>query len=264
MLIEREIHGSRMLLDSEDTGLSADLLKDGTREWGCPGIVQSLLKPGMTCVDIGANLGLYALMECKIVGPKGRVHAIEPVKKSMDIFTQSLMLNKYSNCTVHVFAVGNKDGLNHFLIRPQSNLCRMRWTQARPVGGDIVEVPELTLDTFCYKHKVKKIDFLRYDIESYEIEMIEGAQRTLENMPVGSWMFGEWHTIHFDDPTGNFQDALHNVIEHGFIPRKVVWLLDENGEDRAEGAENIPPEKFAYTLCHDYPKSAPRIFFEKV
>jgi FkbM family methyltransferase len=263
MLVEREIYGSRMLLDSEDTGLSADLQKDGKREWNCPEITASILKPGMTCIDIGCNLGMYALLECRLVGPEGFVYAIEPVKKSCDIFAQSLKLNGYENCSVHVQAIGNYDRVNHFLIRPQSNLCRMRHTQARPVGGDIVEVKEQTLDSFVKEHRVGKIDFLRYDIESYEIELVQGAQKTLEQMEPGSWMFGEWHIIHFEDPTTP-QAALQNVIDHGFEPRHVIWLLDENGKDHPGLERWVKPKDFAEILCRDFPKSAPRIFFEKV
>jgi len=263
MLVEREIFGSRMLLDTDDSGLSADLWRDGTREWNCPEITASILKPGWTCLDIGANLGMYALMECKIVGDTGHVHAIEPVRASTDILRQSLALNGYENCTIHVTAVGNKDGRNHFLIRPQSNLCRMRWTQARPVGGDIVEVPEITLDTFCGIHSIERIDFLRYDIESYEIELVEGAQKTLESMKPGSWMFGEWHIIHFPIPTTP-QDALQDVVDHGFHPVHVIWLLDEDGKEHPGALDNVPDKDFAKVLCRDFPKSAPRIFFEKV
>ena len=81
-------------------------------------------------------------------------------------------------------------------------------------------------------------------------------------MKPGSWMFGEWHIIHFEDPETP-RDALANVVEHGFIPRKVVWLLDEDGVNRQDEAAKIPPKDFAKVLCRDYPQSAPRIFFEK-
>jgi FkbM family methyltransferase len=263
MLVERYIYGSRMLLDMEDTGLSADLWKDGKREWNCPEITKSILRKGWTCLDIGCNLGMYALLECKTIGPSGFVHAIEPVKKSCDIFLKSLLLNGYTNCAIHTQAIGNKDRMNQFLIRPQSNLCRMRYTQARPVGGDIVEVPEQTLDSFVEEHGIGRIDFLRYDIESYEIELVEGAQKTLAGMKPGAWMFGEWHTIHFEDPTGTFQDALQNVVDHGFEPRHVIHLLDEKGRDHPGMEKRIAPKDFARILCHDFPKSAPRIFFEK-
>ena len=64
MLLEREVFGSKMLLDTEDSGLSAELWRDGTREWECPEIVANILERGWTCLDIGCNLGMYALLEC--------------------------------------------------------------------------------------------------------------------------------------------------------------------------------------------------------
>src|SRR6185436_6075060 len=36
------------------------------------------LRPGMTFVDVGANVGYFTLLAASRVGPSGRVHAIEP------------------------------------------------------------------------------------------------------------------------------------------------------------------------------------------
>lgn len=255
MLVEKVIYGSKMLLDTDDPGLSADLWRTGTREWDCPDVVHQVVTEGMTCVEAGSNIGYYALMEAKLVRDFGKVYAIEPVAKSLDILEQSAKLNGYVNISTHLCAIGNSEGVVRFNIRPQSNLCRMETTRARPVGGHTIEVPLMTLDAFVAEQEIERIDFLRYDIESAEVELVEGAQQTLADMPKGSYMFGEWHTCHFEDPVKDMQPALQNVLDHGFVPRRCIPVAP---------LEKVKVKDFAREVCTTYKKAAPRIFFEKV
>lgn len=264
MLVEKEIYGSRMLLDMEDSGLSADLWRDGTREWNCPEIMLSILKPGMVCIEAGACLGFYALMEARA---GCRVYAIEPNPNNVEILRQSIKLNRYDNISVHPLAIGNKNGSNAFLIEHRSNLGRILKTKARDIPPvaivDTVTVLEETLDTFVMEQEIDQVDLLRFDIESYEVALIEGAQKTLAEMPVGSWMFGEFHTIHFEDPVRDLQPTIQSIIDHGFVPRHVVHMLDASAHP-VDGIENMDPADFARACCEDFPQSAPRVFLEKV
>ncbi len=263
MLVTKDIYGSKMLLDTEDPGLSADLWRDGTREWNCPQLMQSILKEGMVCIEAGACLGFYALMEAKA---GARVYAIEPNPNNFQILNMAVEMNGYDNITTHNIALGNKDGYNTFMLEHRSNLGRMLRTQARDIPEraitGVVKVKEQTLDSFVEEQGIERVDLLRFDIESYEVELIEGAQKTLEEMPVGSWMFGEFHTIHFEDPEP-LRPAIQSIIAHGFVPRHVVHMLDASGVP-VPGIENMDPQDFARACVEDYPKSAPRVFLEKV
>src|SRR6478672_526696 len=40
--------------------------------------IRAFLKPGMNVIDIGANIGEYSLFLADLVGPRGRVIAVEP------------------------------------------------------------------------------------------------------------------------------------------------------------------------------------------
>ncbi len=265
MLVEKEIYGSRMLLDTEDPGLSADLWRDGTREWNCPEIMLSILKPGMVCIEAGCCLGFYGLMEARA---GCRVYAIEPNPNNASILRQSVALNGYDNMTVHEMALGNRNGTNAFLIEHRSNLGRFIKTKARDIPEvaitDTVQVWEEKLDTFVMEQEIDRVDLLRFDAESAETFLVEGGQRCLaETMPVGSWIFGEFHTIHFEDPVTDLQPTIQNIIDHGFVPRYVVHMLDASGHP-VDVMQSMDPADFARACCEDYPKSAPRVFLEKV
>src|SRR5437868_2236775 len=63
------VGGHRMSILTGDKGLSIELAVYGTHEPRASELVASCLRPGMTVVDIGANIGYYALIEARRVGP---------------------------------------------------------------------------------------------------------------------------------------------------------------------------------------------------
>lgn len=256
MYVTKSIHGSIMYLDTDDPGLSADLWRDGTREWNCPELVAKIVRPGWKCIDIGANLGLYALLEAKLAGPEGMVFAVEPAPKSVELLRMSAKANEYKNLEIYECAIGDYNGVNRFLLRKYSNLCRMEKTRARDVEpAPVIDVPQYTLDEFCEIRKTGPINFLRFDVESYEVELIEGAQRTLAEMPVGSWIFGEFHACHFDDPVRDLMPAIQSVLNRGFVQRFVVPIPQLEAINNAD---------FPRAVCTDFAQYAPRVFLEKV
>jgi hypothetical protein len=56
-------------------------------------VLDRILKPGMTFLDIGANVGLYTLFAAKRVMPNGRVLAIEPSSREYEILTRNIDAN---------------------------------------------------------------------------------------------------------------------------------------------------------------------------
>src|SRR5215475_10638623 len=65
-----------------------------------PAFLRRWLKSGMTAIDIGANLGVYALPMARLVGPRGRVVAYEPGSEARRLLEQSRDLNGASNLDV--------------------------------------------------------------------------------------------------------------------------------------------------------------------
>jgi len=250
-LVEREIHGSRMLLDDRDPGLSKELLEKGTREDEAPHLLADLVQPGWTCLEIGANLGFYALIEAK-AGAK--VYAIEPVPRCIDILGQNVELNGFNNVSIHEVAIGNRNGTAKFNESAATNWGRMTEAKARPQQGQEITVLEMKLDSFVAAEGIERIDLLRFDVEGYEVELIEGAQKTISEMLVGSWMFAEFHPRCFDDPVADLQPTVENIISHGFVPRHVIPV---------KALEDVPTERFAEVLCGRYCGTAPVVFLEK-
>lgn len=58
------------------------------------------LQPGDWCVDVGANIGRYALRMSELVGASGHVVVFEPLTRSFDLLTHFVEKGRYENITL--------------------------------------------------------------------------------------------------------------------------------------------------------------------
>lgn len=170
----REVLGSKMYLDINDPGICRDLILRGIREdWGTEAL-RGLLHPGQTIVDIGANIGYYALLEAAMVGPAGKVYAIEPVPDNHALLRRNVELNGYRNIETYQFAVGDKSGLAQMHVSNLRNWHSMTDVHAT---GKVIDVEVRTLDAFLDGKLHPAI--VRMDVEGYEHEILQGMVNTL-------------------------------------------------------------------------------------
>jgi len=170
----RNVLGSRMYLDVSDPGICRDLITRGIREdWGTR-VVQTLIKPGQTVVDIGANIGYYVLLECRLVGPHGRVYAIEPVPRNYELLRRNVEANRYPNVGTFQLAVGADDGTAEMHL---SHLRNWHSMLASHGTGQTIQVKQVSLDSFLRDKAAPAL--VRMDVEGYEYEIILGMSQTL-------------------------------------------------------------------------------------
>jgi len=197
------IHGSKMILDLADRGICKDLFLYRSREPESTKIFIKELSEGMKVVDIGANIGYYALIESRIVGNQGKVYAIEPEPRNFQLFKNNVELNNYSDC-VELFniAIGDRTGKELFEISDMYNTHRI--AKESDLSDKCIEVPITTLDEFL---KDKRVDFVRMDVEGYEYFIVLGMEKTLKkNQPLK--LFVEVHPRLIKHYGGDVEDML--------------------------------------------------------
>ncbi len=123
------------------------------------------LKAGATFIDIGANVGLYALSLADAVGAKGKVIAIEADPVAGARVVENVRLNAYPQLALVLCAAGDKDGEARFAAK--QNPAHSKVT----ADGDVV-VPMRTLVAIFAEHKVTTIDALKIDVEGFEDQVL--------------------------------------------------------------------------------------------
>lgn len=173
--IIREIHGSKMYLDLQDSGISRDLLKNENRELLTIETVKREVNLGNIVIDIGANIGYYALLEAKLVGNRGKVYTIEPIPQNFELLKRNIKLNGYKNIKTFQLAVGNNNKTDFIYLSKKSN-CHSMIKSEKSIGKILVKV--ISLDDFL-KDKPYP-NFIRMDVEGYETEIIKGMKAIFE------------------------------------------------------------------------------------
>lgn len=139
-------------------------------------LFEDILRPGMTVLDIGANIGIYALIAGDKVGKKGKVYAFEPVPENIKLLGHNLRQNAAANVRIVRSAAGDKQGSVDISLVKDS--LATHYIGAHPKNSIPVKVD--TIDNFVKTHTLK-VDCIKMDIEGYEGFALEGAKKTLAN-----------------------------------------------------------------------------------
>ncbi|MDO8751922.1 MAG: FkbM family methyltransferase [Dehalococcoidia bacterium] len=201
------VQGSVMRLDLRDRGIHADLFINGIREPQATKHLQSIIKPDWTMVDIGANIGYYVLMEARRAK---MVYAIEPGPENFKNLTHNVGVNGNLNVRSFQLAVGDHEGVVGFTLAKASN-----WNKVAADGKGDIEVQMTTLDKFLGG---KKVDFVRMDVEGYEMAILRGMDRTLrESRPD---MFIEVHRDMLREFGSSQLEFMELLARHGYCVSK--------------------------------------------
>jgi FkbM family methyltransferase len=181
-----KIFGRKLVTIPDDEGISRELKITGFHEPINTRFLKTLLKPGMTCIDIGSNIGYYVLLESVMVGSDGKIIAIEPSPRAYKYLQKNISLNTLKNVEKCQFAVGDFDGTVDFRVSAVSNTSAVV-TKQEPFGNQpsddlepIITVPVMQLDSFVRERQLQRLDFLRMDVEGYETRVINGSLSTLK------------------------------------------------------------------------------------
>lgn len=145
-----------------------------------------ILKPGMTVIDVGANIGEISMTAAKRVGHTGRVIAFEPIDSIADQLQENVTRNHLGH--IKVVRVGLSDVSAENV--PVYASCEQATSNDENGGlgtlfGGKTGIPELqripitTLDTWLAAHPVERIDLIKIDIEGAELPCLKGAEHTL-------------------------------------------------------------------------------------
>lgn len=124
-----------------------------------------LIKKGDFCIDAGANQGIYTTAFSSIVGRKGKVLAIEPMKYACNIIVENLKINNLKNSYIYRGVISNKNGCEYLDLSTgvgSASIVRNKKSNLK------LKVNCLNLKTLIKKFKFKKIDFIKLDIEGAE------------------------------------------------------------------------------------------------
>ena len=184
-IVIKELDGQlRLFVDLSDHVIGLNILR-GCYEQSEISFVRQVVKPGQTVLDIGANIGYFAINMASLVGPSGRVYAFEPFDQNSDLLERSIAENRFGNTVIlERAAVGRSSGSATLVFLELER-------GAQNSGGaylfrEGMEIPDelgmrtvrmIALDDYICRHPVS---FIKIDIEGAEPLAFRGAEKLLK------------------------------------------------------------------------------------
>lgn len=175
-----EVGGMRLRLTPRGA-IAEQLCREGTFEAQEVALILSLLKPGCTFFDVGANVGLFTLAAARRF-PDARIFAFEPCAATLEILERNLALNGASQVTAVHAALMDRAGTAELQINASgkdglNTLGKSTHPACRVVSQE--KVPAVTLDDFLEAKRLTGVDVMKIDVEGAELLVLQGGQSLL-------------------------------------------------------------------------------------
>ena len=146
----------------------------GTTEPAFQAAFAARVPRGGVVYDLGANVGFYTVLAARLVGPEGRVVAVEPFPASAETVRHNARANGFEHVEVVEAAVGGAAGRAWLETDRDPVTYRLGPEGERPG----IEVPVTTVDALVAAGHPPP-DLVKVDVEGVEVAALEGMTRTL-------------------------------------------------------------------------------------
>ena len=224
-------HGATIVLNPTDPVVSGALMLRSYEKTETSFFLRTC-RPGMTVVDIGANVGYYTALALSRMQGRGRIIAFEPDPENFRYLQQTVAANNGFIATCLQKAVSDSAGsMTLYTSRDNRGDNRL---YANELCTDACQVDVVPVDTALAELGIQQVDFIKMDVQGYEAHVIGGMVQTLRNSsPIivlsEFWPYGlraagsdPVHMLEFLEQLGfELYELTYN--------REPVRLLDHNG-----------------------------------
>lgn len=192
------------------------------------------IQPDWVIFDIGANIGYYSILFSRLA-PRGRILAFEPTA-TIDLLRDNLAHHSCDNVEPLQLEVGRRSG------RIKDDVYRIWGREPERQEYDFT-----TVDDFVASRGVDRLDCLKIDVDSFDLEVLHGAAQTLER-------FDPWFVVELN----------HALAKRGqSLPQALEWLSARGySEATVLDYENFAFKRSAAGATPDPGLAACRIVFD--
>lgn len=236
-----------LLVHADDPVITPIIRAHGTWEPELSAELRSLLRPGMTAVDVGGNIGYMALMMAERVGPSGLVFAVEPDPGNAAVLRQNAARSRGARVEViEAAAWSEATTLDLGLATANTGDHRVGLVED---GRETVPVRAVRLDDVL----PERVDLILMDAQASEHVALRGARRLLER--ARPLVFVEFW------PQGLREAGADPVAVLGEYRKMGLRVSGAEGElpgDPAELVATVEAAEVPFTTLRLEPEPAPR------
>lgn len=176
-------------------------------------------------LDIGANIGQTSFNIIVTQQKKGLnpiVYAFEPYPRTFKKLETNKTLNSAVSVKTYNLGLGRKKGMLHMTQHSPLNSGGFRMTDE---SDNSISVPVISLDEFVSENQLTKIDFIKIDVEGFEVQVLEGALETLKTFrPI---LVFEYSLENINAQKGNIENMLKQLSGMNYDIRTKENISDQ-------------------------------------
>jgi FkbM family methyltransferase len=183
-------------------------------------ILKREIEPGMTVMDLGANLGYLTMYFAGKVGDKGIVYAVEPDPMNYKLLQDNVELNKISHIVKHSqMGISNANKIIDFYPSTEArNLGSVK--KHHKSDGKAIQIKAQTLVEY-FKYRKKMPNFIKMDVEGHEVEILDGGYNLFSQQSFPCKIVMELHpTLYYSEK--EMERQLRKYLALGFKIKYVV------------------------------------------
>jgi len=186
--------------------------------WGLAKRDPGLFRSG-DVLDIGANIGYTAWVFSEVASADAKVYAFEPDAATYAMLEDLIRTKRLERTVAPLnMALGSEKGFLEFWHNKDHSadhrVATEKFRKLRPHAHEVTRVPVTTVDDFVAERQLKRISFVKIDVQGYEMAVCEGMATTLEKFP---------------DISVCFEFAPDAIHELGFDPSGLLRFFGDRG-----------------------------------
>lgn len=165
--------GELLVRNPKKSSIARSIYLHGIYERQLTAVIRRVVRPGMTIVDVGADIGYYAIQFTDLVGSQGRVVAFEPTRNGRKFLAANAILNDCSNIEIRPEALSDQVGEVHF---GASNVKSQMAFLNQPDSiqeTELETVKMIPYDEWALGNPLKVVDLVKIDVEGVDVEGAE-------------------------------------------------------------------------------------------
>lgn len=179
-----EVWGNRKIIWYNDSVQSVWIMFNYIIDWEEFNLIKNRFKSNSVFIDVGANIGYYSIWASKF-NPYGKIYSFEPSVSNFkrlneniscnNLFSQIIPIQKaVAASSGHISMTEDLDTLNHIVK-----------SEIITENENTVKVGCINLDDFAQNENISFIDYLKIDVEGYELDVLKGAEKLLMEKKIG-------------------------------------------------------------------------------
>ena len=209
----------------------------------------TLIRPDFQILDVGANIGCTSILFSDL---GQQVVSFEPLARTYDLLQKNISLSKKNNIKTLPLALGdeNKNAEIYFSDTNRSTAFVLDRTSRDDGKTALIKVR--CLDDLFPEIGIDRFDFMKIDVEGYELRVLKGAEKTIQQfrpivqMEFNSWTLDVQQRICIPD----FIDSILAIFPLAYVFHRKSFIDIRTTRGRYQAMEqNLLHRKYTELVC---------------